>query len=100
MAVRTKRILDALTKSLDEKGRDEAEADEKARLALAAMELSVKDDGKSEYLLFLGQREIASIADIIHEKWDSITALRDGSCRGEKAGQGQESRPPRALIPN
>jgi len=68
VAYRTKRILDALIKSLAEKGRSDAEAEEKARLALAAMELTVKEDGKSEYLLFLGQREIASITDIINRR--------------------------------
>lgn len=72
VAVRTKRVLDAVTEALIEKGRSRDEAAEKARLALAAMELKIKDDGKSEYLLFLGQQEIANIAGIIHEKWDSI----------------------------
>ncbi len=74
IAVRTKRVWDAISSALIEKGRSEIEAKEKARLALAAIELSVKDDGKSEYLLFLGQREISNIANTIDEKWDSITA--------------------------
>lgn len=72
VAVRTKRVLDALIQSLVKMERPEGEAGEKVRLALAAMELSVKDDGKSEYLLFLGQREISGIASVINEKWDSI----------------------------
>jgi CRISPR system Cascade subunit CasC len=72
IAVRTKRVWDAISSALIEKGRSEPEAKEKARLALAAIELSVKDDGKSEYLLFVGQREISSIVNIIDEKWDSI----------------------------
>jgi CRISPR system Cascade subunit CasC len=72
VAVRTKRVLEAVTEELIKKGRARDEATEKARLALAAMELKVKDDGKNEYLLFLGQQEIANLAGIIHEKWDSI----------------------------
>jgi len=87
VAFRTKRVLDALTNSLVKKGRSETEATEKARLALAATELSVKEDGKSEYLLFLGQREIASIVNIIHEKWDSITAAETTATEGKKAGK-------------
>jgi CRISPR system Cascade subunit CasC len=90
VAFRTKRILDALMKSLVEKGRVEAEAEEKARLALAAMELTVKEDGKSEYLLFLGQREISGIADIIHEKWDSLTACDTVSAEGKKPGKAKK----------
>ncbi len=87
LAVRTKRVLEAITQALMAKGRTESKATEKARLSLAAMELSVKEDGKSEYLLFLGQREIASIADIIHEKWDSITAPVTVPAEGKKAGK-------------
>jgi CRISPR system Cascade subunit CasC len=90
VAFRTKRILDALVKSLVEKGRVESEADEKARLALGAMELTVKDDGKSEYLLFLGQREISGIADIINEKWDSIIASDAAPVEGKKPGKAKK----------
>ena len=90
VAVRTKRVLDALTKSLVEKGRAKAEAAEKVRLALAAVELSVKDDGKSEYLLFLGQREVSSIADLVHEKWDSITAPETTPDEGKKKGKAKK----------
>lgn len=90
VAFRTKRVLDALVSSLVEKGRTEAEADEKARLALGAMELTVKEDGKNEYLLFLGQQEISGIADIIHAKWDSITASEAAPAEGKKAGKAKK----------
>lgn len=73
VALRTKRLLERLTKELAEKGRDAIEAESKIRLALASIEISIKDDGKSEYLLFLGQREIASIADLIHRRWETLT---------------------------
>jgi len=90
LACRTKRILDALTKTLIEKGRDASEAAEKVRLALAAIELSIKDDGKSQYLLFLGLREISNIAGIIHEKWDSITAGEAAPAEGKKPGKAKK----------
>lgn len=90
VAFRTKRILDALIKCLIEKGRTEVEADEKSRLALAAMELTVKDDGKSEYLLFLGQREISGIASIINEKWDTIVAATAIPVEGKKQGKAKK----------
>ena len=90
IAVRTKRILDDLTKSLVAKGRVEAEAVDKVRLALAAMELTVKEDGKSEYLLFLGQREVSSIANIIEEKWDSIVVSDTAPAEGKKAGKAKK----------
>jgi CRISPR system Cascade subunit CasC len=90
VAVRTKRILETLTKSLVAQGHDEAEAEEKARLTLAAMELSVKEDGKSEYLLFLGKREISEIARIISEKWDSVTAFAKAPTEGKKLGKAKK----------
>ena len=89
LAARTKRVLDALTKSLIENGRPEAESSEKVRLALAAIELPVKEDGKSEYLLFLGQREIQEVARIINEGWDSITAP-ETPAEGKKAGKAKK----------
>jgi CRISPR system Cascade subunit CasC len=90
LAQRTKRILERITKSLIAKGHSEAEAGEKTRQALAAMELSIKEDGKSEYLVFLGEREISSIADIIHEKWNSISATNASPVEGKKAGKAKK----------
>jgi len=90
VAVRTKRILDPLTKSLVAKGRIETEVSEKVRLALSAVELALKDDGKTEYLLFLGQREVSSIADIIDEKWDSIAASATAPTEGNKPGKAKK----------
>jgi CRISPR system Cascade subunit CasC len=87
---RTKRVLDALTKALKDHGRDEVTAAEKARIALAAMELTIKEDGKSEYLLFLGQREIDGIAEIVHKKWDSIVASEPATAEGRKAGKAKK----------
>lgn len=87
IAFRTKRVLEALTKALTEKGRLETEAIEKARLALAAMELTVKEDGKNEYLLFLGKREVSGIAGIIDEKWNTITAASTAAAEGKKPGK-------------
>jgi len=90
VAFRTKRILDVLTKSLVEKGRAEADAAQKVRLALAAIELPVKEDGKSEYLLFLGQREVSNIANIIDAKWSSITAIETAPTEGKKPGKAKK----------
>lgn len=74
VAYRTTRLLNALTEALTLLGRTEDEAKEKAKLALAAVELTIKEDGRSQYLLFIGKREIAGIADLIHRKWKSLTA--------------------------
>lgn len=90
VAVRSKRVLEKIVESLVGKERSADEAEAKARLALAAVELSVKEDGKTEYLLFLGQREISSIADIIHAKWDSIIAPEAAPAEGKKPGKAKK----------
>ncbi len=90
LAIRTKRVLDSLVEALVAKGRNETEAEAKARLALAAVELKIKEDGKSEYLLFLGQREVAGVADIINTKWDSIVASEPAPSEGKRAGKAKK----------
>lgn len=91
VAHRTKRIWDAvITILVEKKNRPQKEAADKARLALAAMELTIKDDGKSEYLIFLGQREISQVAEIIHDKWDSITAVETPPAEGKKPGKAKK----------
>lgn len=90
LAKRSKRLLDALTEILVQKGRDPGAAKEKATLALGAMELVVKDDGKTEYLLFLGQREVLGIADVVHEKWDALVAPEAPAAEGKKAGKAKK----------
>jgi CRISPR system Cascade subunit CasC len=90
LASRTKRVLDTVVKELAAKGRPEAQASAKATLALAAMELTIKEDGKSEYLLFLGQREISEVARIVDEKWDSLVAAESTPAEGKKAGKAKK----------
>ena len=90
LAQRSKRVLDALTTILKEKGRDPIAAEEKARLALGAVKLAVKDGGKTEYLLFLGQREVSGIADVIHERWDALSVAEAQPSEGKKAGKAKK----------
>jgi CRISPR system Cascade subunit CasC len=99
LAFRTKRVLDAVTVHLTKKNRPETEAAEKARLALAAMELMVKEDGKSEYLLFLGHREIERIAGIIHDKWETITATEAPLIEGKRPGKAKKKQAAQGADP-
>lgn len=89
---RTKRVLEELTEALMgmDKTRTDPETREKVRLALAAVELGVKEDGKSEYLLFLGHREISEIARIVHEQWGAIGSAKTAPAEGKKAGKAKK----------
>lgn len=65
-------------------GRDQEEAAGKIEVALAAAGLKLKDDGKTEYLLFLGEREIAGFAALIEAHWDALIIPAVGEKKGKK----------------
>src|SRR6185437_12892340 len=90
LALRTKRVLQELTQALVARGRPEEASREKAALAFGAVELGVKEDGKSEYLMFLGKREIAELARVIDERWDMLTTSDSGAADGKKAGKAKK----------
>src|SRR5690606_15784305 len=80
--VRTKKLKALLLERLA--GRDPLEAEGKIEVALAAAGLKLKDDGKTEYLLFLGEAEIAGFASLIEQHWDELAGAPAG---GEKKGK-------------
>lgn len=86
IAFRTQRVLELLTETLVRKGRPETESREKATLALAAVKFAIKK-GKSEYLLFLGKREIQDVATIIDEQWDNISGESESSSDKDKSAK-------------
>lgn len=85
LAVRTKRVYQAIADRLDGR-REKSEALTKAKIALTYVKLKAAENGKTQYLLFLGQREITALADTIHEFWDQIVPTTEES--GEK-GKGK-----------
>lgn len=83
--VRTKKLKELLLKRLA--GRDAQEAEAKIEVALAGAGLKLKDDGKTEYLLFLGEGEIAALAALIDESWDALAASAEKKSKKDaKAG--------------
>lgn len=68
--VRTKKLKQLLETRLVELGR--ADASTRVEAALAGAGLKLKDDGKTEYLLFLGQGEIEAFAQLIDKHWDQL----------------------------
>ena len=76
LAVRTKRVYQAVADALDGK-RDLAEARAKTERALSYVKLKAAEGGKTQYLLFLGRREIAALARTIDQHWDSIIEVEE-----------------------
>ncbi|RIH89450.1 type I-E CRISPR-associated protein Cas7/Cse4/CasC [Calidithermus roseus] len=84
MALRTKRLVQALVEQLKAKGRGEEEARQKVEQALGGMGLKVDAEGKTQYLLFLGKQEVAKIADLIDRHWDGLVAAQAEEEGGKK----------------
>jgi CRISPR system Cascade subunit CasC len=92
LGVRTKRVYQAIAELLDGK-RDGAEVVSKAETALSYVKLKAGKEGKTEYLLFLGQREVKALADAIDQYWDEIVPVAEED--GEKSkgkGKGKKAK--------
>lgn len=91
-SVRTLKLKALLQQRLTELGHPEAGT--QIETALAAAGLKVKDDGKTEYLLFLGHGEIEGFAELIHTHWDALSApvSEEGGKKTKK--QAKASAPP------
>lgn len=83
LAVRTKRIYQAIADALEGK-RDPEETRKKAEIALSYVELVPAEGGKTQYLLFLGRREIAELAITIDECWDQIVTAEGSDGKKSK----------------
>lgn len=68
--IRTKKLKELLVQALARLNRSDAES--RIDIALDAAGLKLKDDGKTEYLLFLGQGEIAAFAQLIDQHWETL----------------------------
>lgn len=68
--IRTRKLRDLLLKHLS--GRDRDEAESRIEAALGAVGLALKD-GMTQYLLFLGEQEVAGFAGLIEQHWDDLT---------------------------
>lgn len=91
MAVRTKRVYQAVAERLEAR-RPPDETRQKAEVALSYVELKAADAGKTQYLLYLGRREIDALAALIDEHWDRIVAAPEA----EPAGTTGEKKKPKS----
>ncbi len=68
--VRTKKLVQMIEERLAATGRDGAKP--RIEAALSAAGLKVKDDGRTEYLLFLGAKEVDGFAQLVGDYWDEL----------------------------
>lgn len=97
LAKRTKRIVDMLTDKLTAVGKYRETAKAVAETALRSCGLDIKSDGKTEYLVFLGQGEIAALADACIQHWDELAAAaEEAEVEGDKKARKKASK---AVVP-
>ena len=96
--VRTKKLLALLTEQLKATGHiDAAESRPRVERALSAAGLKLGDDGKTEYLLFLGQREIDAFATLIHEYWNDLARMPADDGKSKKSKKEAKADAPDAV---
>lgn len=90
-AVRTKKLKQLLLAELPEEKR--GEADGRIDIALSAAGLKLKDDGKTEYLLFLGRSEITGFAALVLKYWDELGAATSAGTEKKSKKEAKSSAP-------
>lgn len=88
--VRTKKLAAMLQERLGDESMPRIEA------ALAAAGLKLKDDGKTEVLLFLGEGEIRALAELIKAHWDELMPVATGAEKKSKK-DAKASAPPEVV---
>lgn len=88
--IRTKKLAALLQARLGDEAMPRIEA------ALAAAGLKLKDDGKTEVLLFLGEGEINALVDLIQTHWDEL-APTAGSTEKKSKKDAKASAPPEVV---
>lgn len=86
LGVRTKRVYQAIVDLLKGK-RESSEVLAKAEIALSYVKLKAAEGGKTQYLLFLGKKEIGALAETINKYWDQIIPVKEEAGEnGKKKG--------------
>ena len=96
LAVRTKRVLQSIADRLKGK-RDNDEVIIKAETALSYVKLKTDDEGKTQYLLFLGNNEISGLAQAINEYWDQIKTDEDAATKKGKTKKAKAKEAPKEV---
>jgi CRISPR system Cascade subunit CasC len=76
LAVRTKLLLGEITKRLVQGGKQEEEAKQAATIVLNAGNVTINDDGKTEFLLYLGEEEIQKITKLCIDQWPELMKVQ------------------------
>lgn len=74
-AVRSNRLVGEIAGQLADLAADADQIRRIIELALSSQKLAVDENGLTQYLLFVGRREVAALAAVIREHWDALSKL-------------------------
>jgi CRISPR system Cascade subunit CasC len=93
LAIRSKRFVEEIANRLANRGRSFEEAKAVVEAALAGPDIRLSSDGeKTEYLLYLGEREVEQIAQFAERNWDALVASAAGQKKKGEAKDDQTKR--------
>lgn len=98
LACRTKRLVEELADRLSSSGKDKEQARGVVEAMLNGVKLAVKDDGKTQYLLFLGDAEITALATLCAEHWKALTKVA-GADAGKAEDGKKRKKAAKAAVP-
>lgn len=96
LGTRTKKLVEELLRRLPEDLRAHGEA--RIRVALSAAGLAVDDEGKTQYLLFLGDREIAGFAKLVQTHWEALGLIAAPASSEKKAKKDAKAAVPKEIA--
>jgi len=77
-AVRTKRVIEAVSERLQGLGRRADAASAVVEATLSSLGIRLADTEKTQYLLYLGEEELAALAAFSNSHWDHLAQLSSG----------------------
>jgi len=86
LAARTTRLVDELNRRLASHGKDPELSRRVIENVLNGVDLKTKDDGKTQYLLFLGQQEIENLSKLCLDYWDKLVDIVPQAASDDEAG--------------
>jgi CRISPR system Cascade subunit CasC len=78
LAMRTLRLLDEVTDRLVAADKDREQARRVAETAIKGWGLGLKDGGKTQYLIFIGDGAVSSLAQACVDHWDTLAQVAPG----------------------
>ena len=74
LAKRTLRLVDDLTQRIVIQGKPEEQARQVVKKVIQGINLGLDDKDRTQYLIFIGDEEIARMADLIMGQWDALAS--------------------------